>query len=277
MKATLKNSHDIEALRAAAMLVSRTLGEVGRAIKPGVATIELDQLAEAYIRDNGGIPAFKHYAPHGLSPFPFTLCVSINHEVVHGFSSEQKVIQEDDIVSIDCGVQLNGYFGDSAYTYVMPAASEAKKELCMATKQSLFEAIELAHEGSRLGDIGHAVQSYVEARGYSVVREMVGHGLGKRLHEPPEVLNYGKPGSGGRLKKGMVLCIEPMINLGAAGITTSNGGWVIETRDAQPSAHYELTVAVGREQADILSTFAFAEAAERENVNLSSPELVVTT
>ena len=242
----LKTDEEIELMREANLLVARTLAEVARLIKPGVSTLELDKVAETFIRDNKGVPGFLGY--HG---FPNTLCTSVNEQVVHGIPNK-KPLKEGDIVSVDCGTLLNGYYGDSAYTFCVGEVKPEIKALLDATKESLYKGIENAVEGKRLGDVGFAVQSYVESRGYSVVREMVGHGIGKNLHEAPEVPNYGRRGNGVKLKSGMVIAIEPMINLGQRNIVQEADGWTIRTRDRSISAHYEHTVAVRKEKADIL-------------------------
>lgn len=249
----LKTAEEVEKLRTSNELVSRTLAEVAKAIGPGITTRKLDQLAEEYIRDNGGVPGFL-----GYNGFPATLCTSVNDEVVHGIPSDHE-LSEGDIISVDCGVILNGYYGDSAYTFALGEPKPEWKALMLATKQSLFKGIEKARPGNRLGDVGHAVQHHAENLGYSVVREMVGHGLGKNLHEEPEVPNFGRRGSGVKIKPGMVFCIEPMINLGTRYIQQDNDGWTIRTRDGKPSAHYELAIAVTEGEPDILSTFKYIE------------------
>lgn len=249
----IKTAEEIELLRASNLLVSRALSEVGKAIKPGVSTLKLDKIAEEYLRDHGGIPGFL-----GYNGFPATLCTSLNDEVVHGIPSE-KELREGDILSVDCGVKLQGYFGDSAYTFPVGEPSEEYKSLMLNTRESLFKGIEAAVAGNRLGDIGYAVQNHAEQAGYSVVREMVGHGLGQNLHEEPEVPNYGSRGSGIKLKEGMVICIEPMINMGTRFIKQDKDGWTIRTNDGKPSAHYELAVAITKGEPDVLSTFEYIE------------------
>jgi len=249
----LKTPEEVEKLRASNQLVSRTLAELAKLIAPGITTYSLDKLAEEYIRDHGGIPGFL-----GYNGFPATLCTSLNDEVVHGIPADS-ALREGDILSVDCGVKLNGYYGDSAYTFAIGDPEPAKKALMQNTKQSLLKGVELARTGNRLGDIGFAIQDHAEKAGYSVVREMVGHGLGKNLHEDPEVPNYGRRGSGVKLRAGMVLCIEPMINLGERYIQQDKDGWTIRTRDGQPSAHFELAVAVTKGEPDILSTFKYIE------------------
>lgn len=249
----IKTAEEIELLRASNLLVSRALAEVGMAIKPGVTTKKLDEIAEEYLRDHGGIPGFL-----GYNGFPATLCTSVNDEVVHGIPSDRK-LREGDILSVDCGVKLKGYFGDSAYTFPVGEPSSAYKSLILNTRESLFKGIEAAVSGNRLGDIGFAIQNHAEQAGYSVVREMVGHGLGQNLHEEPEVPNYGRRGSGIKLKEGMVICIEPMINMGTRFIKQDKDGWTIRTSDGKPSAHFELAIAITKGEPDVLSTFKYIE------------------
>jgi methionyl aminopeptidase len=249
----IKTAEEIELLRASNLLVSRALAEVGKAIKPGVSTLELDKIAEAYLRDHDGIPGFL-----GYNGFPATLCTSLNDAVVHGIPSKKKLC-DGDILSVDCGVKLQGYFGDSAYTFAVGEPSPAYRSLMHRTRESLFKGIEEAVAGNRLGDIGYAIQNHAEKAGYSVVREMVGHGLGENLHEEPEVPNYGRRGSGIKLKEGMVICIEPMINMGTRFIKQDKDGWTIRTADGKPSAHYELAVAITKGEPDVLSTFEYIE------------------
>jgi len=251
----LKSNEELELLSASNLLVSRTLGELAGKIRPGITTLDLDRFAEEYIRDNKGIPAFL-----GYNGFPKTLCTSVNSEVVHGIPSSY-VLKDGDIVSIDCGVKLNGFFGDSAYTFEVGRVDEDVKKLLKTTKESLFKGIEKVLDGNRLGDISSTIQQYAEDAGYSVVREMVGHGLGRNLHEEPEVPNYGKKGTGIRLQTGMVLCLEPMINMGSRYILQEADGWTIRTRDNRPSAHFELAVAVKKREPLMLSTFRFIEEA----------------
>jgi len=249
----LKTDEEIELLREANLLVARTLAEVAKLIRPGVSTLELDKVAETFIRDHNAVPGFLGY--HG---FPNTLCTSVNEQVVHGIPNKNP-LKEGDVLSVDCGTLLNGYYGDSAYTFCIGEVKPEVKALLDATKESLYKGIENAVEGKRLGDVGFAVQNYVESRGYSVVREMVGHGVGKNLHEAPEVPNYGRRGNGVKLKSGMVIAIEPMINLGKRNILQENDGWTIRTVDRSVSAHFEHTVAVRKDKADILSSFKFVE------------------
>lgn len=249
----LKTDEEVGMLKESNMLVSRTLALVASFIKPGITTLYLDGIAESFIRDNGGIPAFK-----GYGGFPATLCTSVNEEVVHGIPSKY-VLREGDIISIDCGVILNGWYGDSAYTFPVGEISEEVKRLLTYTKESLEEGVKEAIAGNRVGDISHAVQSKAESGGYSVVRELVGHGLGKKLHEPPEVPNYGKRGTGMKMEKGLVICIEPMINMGRKETIQLRDGWTIRTIDGKPSAHFEYAVAVDKGKADVLTTFEFIE------------------
>ena len=249
----IKTEEEIALLRENGILVSKTLAEVGRHVAPGVTTKELDALAETFIRDHGAEPAFL-----GYNGFPHSLCISVNSVVVHGIPSDY-TLKEGDIVSIDCGTKYKGFFGDSAYTFAVGQVSKAAERLMQTTRQSLFEGIGKALAGNRVGDIGAAVQRYVEEYGYSVVREMVGHGIGSRLHEKPDVPNYGRPGQGKQLAEGMVLCIEPMINEGGRGVYMERDGWTLRTADNRNSAHYELTVVVRKDKAELLSTFAFIE------------------
>lgn len=251
----LKTSEEIELLRASNMLVGRTLGEISKAIRPGVTTLELDKIAEEFIRDNGGEPGFL-----GYGGFPNTLCISINEQVVHGIPSSY-VLDDGDIVSVDCGVYMNKYHGDSAYTFAVGEVDPEVKRLLDTTKESLYKGIECAVEGKRIGDIGYAVQHHAESNGFSVVREMVGHGVGRDLHEDPQVPNYGRRGQGVKLKAGMVIAIEPMINLGKRQVIQAEDGWTIITRDNKPSAHFEHSIAIGKGSADILSSFKFVEEA----------------
>jgi len=249
----LKTDEEIGLLRESNLLVSKTLAEIATLIKPGVTTLYLDKIAETYIRDNGGIPGFK-----GYGGFPSTLCTSVNEEVVHGFPSDY-ILKEGDIVSVDCGVILNGWYGDSAYTFPVGEIDESVKRLLDFTRESLEDGVREAVAGNRVGDISWAVQNKAESGGYSVVRELVGHGLGKRLHEPPEVPNYGKRGTGPKMEKGLVICIEPMINMGRKETVQMRDGWTVKTIDGAPSAHFEYAVAVDKGRADVLTTFKFIE------------------
>ena len=249
----LKTDEEIGLLRESNMLVSRTLAEIASVIRPGVTTLYLDDIAETFIRDNGALPAFK-----GYGGFPNTLCTSVNDQVVHGIPSGY-VLREGDIVSVDCGVILNGWYGDSAYTFPVGTVSDEVKLLLDYTRASLEDGVRAAIAGNRIGDISNAVQTRAESGGFSVVRELVGHGLGRKLHEPPEVPNYGRRGSGQKIEKGLVICIEPMINAGKKETYQMNDGWTIKTADGKLSAHFEYAVAVGRGEADVLTTFKFIE------------------
>jgi methionyl aminopeptidase len=252
-----KTAEEIELIRKSAQLVSKTLAEVALHIKPGVSTLELDKIAETFIRDNSAIPGFK-----GYSGFPNTLCVSVNEVVVHGIPSNQ-ILKDGDIVSVDCGVIKNNYYGDSAYTFPVGEISSAVKGLLKVTKECLNLTIEGIKTGSHLGDIGYVVQQYAEKHSYGVVRELVGHGIGKNLHEDPQVPNYGKRGNGILLKDGLVIAIEPMINMGTHRVKQLKDGWTIITQDKKPSAHFEHTIAIVNGKADVLSTFSYIE----ENLN----------
>lgn len=249
----LKSDIDVQKLRQAAGLVGDVLAEMARRIAPGVRTDELDQVAEAMIVDAGAIPAFKGYQV-GKEIFPASLCISVNDVVVHGIPGEYQ-LQEGDIVTVDCGVELDGYFGDYAYTFAVGKISPENQSLLETTKASLYKGIEKAIHGCRVGDISHAVQSHCESAGYGVVRDLVGHGIGKSLHEAPQVPNVGRRGNGKRLRGGMTLCIEPMINRGDAAVTVDSDGWTVRTADGQPSAHYEHMVLVQRGQAEVLSSY----------------------
>ena len=252
----VKTREEIELLRESNLLVGMTLGEVAKHIRPGISTLELDRIAEEFIRSHGAEPGFK-----GYGGFPNTLCISVNDVVVHGIPSAQYVLKEGDVVSVDCGTLKNGFYGDSAYTFEVGEVAEEVRKLLRVTKESLYKGIEKAVAGMRIGDIGYAVQSHCEAEGFSVVREMVGHGVGRDLHEEPQVPNYGHRGQGMKLKEGMVIAIEPMINLGKRHVYQDRDGWTICTRDKMPSAHFEHTVAIGKDGADILSSFEFVEKA----------------
>jgi methionyl aminopeptidase len=249
----LKTDEEIGLLKESNMLVSRTLAEIASFIRPGITTLYLDKKAESFIRDNGATPAFK-----GYGGFPNTLCTSVNDEVVHGIPSDY-ILKEGDIISVDCGVILNGWYGDSAYTFPVGEIKEEVRRLLDYTRASLEEGVRLAVAGNRVGDISFAVQTKAESGGYSVVRELVGHGLGTKLHEQPEVPNYGKQGTGPKMEKGLVICIEPMINSGSKETFQMSDGWTIKTADGKPSAHFEYAVAVDKGSADVLSTFEFID------------------
>ncbi|MBQ6311283.1 MAG: type I methionyl aminopeptidase [Bacteroidales bacterium] len=246
-----KTSEEIEILRENAILVSKTLAEVGKHVAPGVTTRQLDKIAETFIRDHGAVPGFL-----GYGGFPATLCLSVNDMVVHGIP-DGYVLQEGDIISVDCGTVYKGFYGDSAYTFPVGEVDAETALLLKTTEESLRLGAEKAVEGNRIGDIGYAIQSYCEARGFSVVRELVGHGLGRDMHEDPLVPNYGKPGSGKKLREGMVICIEPMINAGAKEVYEKKDGWGVATADGKKSAHFEFAVAVRKGKPDILTTFDY--------------------
>jgi len=244
-----KTEEEIDLIRDSSLLVAKTHAEISGLIKPGMTTLALDEIAEEFIRDNGGIPAFK-----GYNGFPNTLCMSPNDQVVHGIPN-LRVLKEGDILSVDCGVLMNGYYGDSAFSYKVGEVDSQTNQLLKVTKESLYKGIEMAVAGNRIGDISYAVQKHAESFGYGVVRELVGHGVGKNLHESPEVPNYGRKGKGILLKEGLVIAIEPMINMGKRGIMQHNDGWTITTIDNKPSAHFEHTVVIRKGKAEILSSF----------------------
>lgn len=254
-----KTYDEIELLRQSNMLVAKTHGEVAKMIKAGITTGELDKMAEEFILDNGGKPGFK-----GYNGYPSTLCISINEEVVHGMPGD-RVINEGDLVSVDCGVLMNGFYGDSAYSYSIGEMTDEALKLMKVTKECLYKGIEAATIGNRVGDIGFAVQKHAEDNGFSVVRDLVGHGVGRNLHEKPEVPNYGKQGTGAKLKEGMVIAIEPMINAGVYTVKGLADGWTITTTDSSLSAHYEHTVAITSKGTDILSSFEFCEEELKKN------------
>ena len=244
-----KSEEEIELIRESSLLVGKTHAVIAGLIKPGVTTLELDKIAEEFIRDNGGVPAFK-----GYGDFPNTLCMSPNEQIVHGIPNNN-LLSDGDILSVDCGVLMNGFYGDSAFTYEVGNVKEDVKKLLQVTKESLYKGIEQAVSGKRLGDIGYAIQDYTESFGYGVVREMVGHGVGRNLHEKPEVANYGKKGKGIKLKDGLVIAIEPMINMGTKSIHQHADGWTTTTADGNLSAHFEHTIVVRKNKAEILSSF----------------------
>jgi methionyl aminopeptidase len=248
-----KSQEEIELIRESSLLVSKTLAEVAKVIKPGITTLSLDKLAYEFIKDNGAVPAFLNYGG-----FPYSLCISPNEQVVHGFPSDY-VIKEGDLISVDCGVIKNNFFGDSAYTFAIGEINEERKKLIKVTQECLSFATEKAIVGMRIGDIAYAVQSHAEANGFGVVRELVGHGVGVKLHEKPEVPNYGSRGKGIKLEEGMVIAIEPMINAGTAAVKFWSDGWTVTSKDNKPSAHFEHTVAVKKGKADVLSTFSLIE------------------
>ncbi len=248
-----KSKEEIELVRISSLLVGKTLGEVAKVITPGITTGQLDSLAEQFIRDNGAVPSFK-----GYSGFPASLCVSVNSVVVHGIPGNYQ-LKDGDIVSVDCGVFMNGYHGDSAYTFAVGNVNADTLKLLNITKECLELGIRAIETGKRIGDVSYAIQEHAEKNRYSVVRELVGHGVGKNLHEAPEVPNYGKRGSGIVMQEGLVIAIEPMINMGKKSVRTEKDGWTIRTWDNLPSAHFEHTVAVNNGKADILSTFEYIE------------------
>ena len=245
----IKTDEEIELQRLSSLLVGSTLAEVAKNIKPGVKTIELDRIAEEFIRDHGAVPGFK-----GYGGFPASLCTSVNDAVVHGIPGDLE-LKDGDIISVDCGTIMNGFYGDSAYTFPVGEVDEEVLLLLERTKQSLYLGIEQAVAGKRVHDIGYAIQNYVESFGYGVVRDLVGHGVGRNMHEDPEVPNYGRRGTGPKLKSGMCIAIEPMINLGGKEVFQENDGWTIRTVDGKPSAHFEHDVAIRNGKADILSSF----------------------
>jgi len=248
-----KTEEEIELIKESSLLVAKTHAEVAKLIQPGVSTLALDKIAEEFIRDNGGVPAFK-----GYSGFPNTLCVSPNEQVVHGIPTNDP-IESGTILSLDCGVKKNGFFGDSAFTYEVGEVAKDVKELLRITRESLYKGIDVAVAGNRIGDIGYAIQNHAEKNGFTVVRELVGHGVGVNLHESPEVPNYGKRGRGVKLHEGLVIAIEPMINMGVKEINQLNDGWTIKTADLKPSAHFEHTIVVRKGKAEILSSFDYID------------------
>ena len=258
----VKTLEEIELLRQSSLLVGKTLAEVAKIMRPGVKTIELDKLAETFILDHGAKPGFK-----GYGGFPGTLCISVGAEVVHGIPSNRE-LKDGDLVSVDCGTLLNGYFGDYAYSFAVGECNDDIIKLQQATKESLYRGANQAIVGKRIGDIGSAIQSYVEERGYSVVRDLVGHGIGRSLHEKPEVFNYGRSGNGKKLPENLVLCIEPMINMGVKEVVQESDGWTIVTRDRMPSAHFEHTVVIKKDQPEFLSTYDFIEEVLNQNINI---------
>src|SRR6187551_1233731 len=260
-----KNAEEIELMRESALLVSKTLSEVAKILKPGITTISLDIFIGGFLNDNKAIPSFLNF--HG---YPFNSCISVNDVVVHGFPGKYE-LREGDIVSIDVGAYKNGFHGDHAYTFMVGKPKDEIIQLVKVTKESLFKGIEKAVAGNRIGDISYAIQEHTEKKyGYGVVRELVGHGLGKSMHEDPQVPNYGKRGSGHVMKEGLVIAIEPMINLGRKEVYTEDDGWTVRTKDGSPSVHFEHDVCIRKNVADILSNYTPIEAAEKANVNLFS-------
>lgn len=254
-----KTKEEIELIRISSLLVGKTLAVVASEIKPGVSTAAIDKIAETFILDNGAKPAFKNYRG-----FPGTLCVSPNAQVVHGMPGKY-ILQDGDIISVDCGVLMNGFYGDSAYTFPVGNVKPEILKLLRVTKESLYKGLEKAIVGGRIGDISEAVQFHAESNGFSIVRELVGHGVGKNLHEDPEVANYGRKGTGPKLAEGLVIAIEPMVNFGKRTIRQEKDGWTITTADGLPSAHFEHTIAVGMNKPDILSSFDEIEKALNGN------------
>ncbi|HMK02885.1 MAG TPA: type I methionyl aminopeptidase [Ferruginibacter sp.] len=260
-----KSKAEIELMRESSLLVGEAHALVAAAIKPGVTTLQLDKIAEAFIKDNKATASFK-----GYNGFPFACCISVNDAIVHGFPNKDE-LKDGDVVSVDIGVFKNGFHGDSAYTFGIGEITAEVAQLLRVTKSSLYKGIEKAIHGNRVGDLAFAIQDYTEKQhGYGVVRELVGHGLGRHLHEDPQVPNYGKRGTGAKLKEGMVIAIEPMINMGTKDVFNDKDGWTIRTADGKPSAHFEHDVCIQRGKADILSSFDKVEAAEKANTNLWS-------
>jgi methionyl aminopeptidase len=253
----IKSDSEIAKMHASADLVGRTLGEVASHVQPGARTADLDRIAEEFILKHGARPAFKGYRV-GQLEYPSTLCISVNDQVVHGIPGEYR-LAEGDLVSIDCGVVLDGYYGDSAFTFAVGEIDQAAKDLCNTTYHALGVGIDQAVSGNRVGDISYAVQTYCEQRGYGVVRDLVGHGIGRELHEDPQVPNVGRRGAGRKLKEGIVLCIEPMINMGGPNVATDGDGWTVRTADSRPSAHYEHMVVVRPGEPEVLTTFKYIE------------------
>ena len=262
MKIFLKTEDEIELMRRANQLVGKTLGELTKHIKPGVTTLQLDKIADEFIRDHGAIPTFKNFPNPFGGPFPASICTSVNDVVVHGVPDSKTVLKDGDIISVDCGTLLDGFNGDSCYTFCVGEVSEEVRKLHKVTKESLYLGIEQATAGKRVGDIGNAVQNYCESHGYGVVRELTGHGIGKEMHEDPQVPNYGRRGNGALLKSGMCIAIEPMITMGGRQIWMMPDKWTIRTRDGKPAAHFEHTIAIRRGKAEILSSFEEVEQLE---------------
>ncbi|MCY4204946.1 MAG: type I methionyl aminopeptidase [Bacteroidetes bacterium] len=254
----LKTTHEIALLRQSANLVAQTLAEVAKHVFPGQETLVLDRIAEEFIQSHGAEPAFKGYGAPSLSPFPYTLCISVNDVVVHGFPGSY-TLREGDLVSIDCGVLLNGYFGDSAYTFGVGDLSPEKIRLCTATYEALQLGISAACPHGTVGDIGFAIQRHCEVQGLGVVRDLVGHGIGSKLHETPQIPNFGRPRKGRRLRKGMTLCVEPMINLGTSDVVIDADGWTVRSADGSDSAHYEHMICINSDGSEILTTFEYIE------------------
>ena len=262
MKIFLKTEDEIELMRQANQLVGKTLGELAKHIKPGVTTLQLDKIADEFIRDHGAIPTFKNFPNPFGGPFPASICTSVNDVVVHGVPDSKTVLKDGDIISIDCGTLLDGFNGDSCYTFCVGDVSPEVRQLLKITKESLYLGIEQATAGKRVGDIGDTVQTYCESHGYGVVRELTGHGIGKEMHKDPQIPNYGRRGNGALLKSGMCIAIEPMITMGNRQIWMMPDKWTIRTRDGKPAAHFEHTIAIRRGKAEILSSFDEVEQLE---------------
>ncbi len=266
----IKTTEEIELMRKSALLVSKALAEVAQLLKPGISTLELDVFIGSFIKKNGATPSFFNYRG-----YPFNSCISVNDVVVHGFPNKN-ILKEGDVISVDIGVHKNGFHGDHAYTFVLGYVDDSIVQLVQATKTALYEGIEKAIAGNYIGDISATIQEYTEKKyGYGVVRELVGHGLGKHLHEDPEVPNYGRRGVGKKLKEGMVLAIEPMINMGSRDIYTEDDGWTVRTKDGKISVHFEHDVCVQKGKVDILSDYSIIETAEKANSNLYTKSLTV--
>ena len=261
----IKTNEEIALVRESSLLVSATLSEVASFLKPGMTTHQIDVFVDKFIRDHGAVPSFK-----GYGGFPFSACISVNDAVVHGFPNNQE-IRSGDIISVDVGVFKNGFHGDSAYTFAVGEISAEIAKLLTVTRESLYRGIEKAVAGNRTGDIANAIQDYTEKQhGFGVVRELVGHGLGRNLHEDPQVPNFGKKGSGAKLKENTVIAIEPMINLGTKDVYYDKDGWTVRTKDGKASAHYEHTVAIKKNKAEIVSSFDAIMANEKKNPDLFS-------
>lgn len=261
-----KTNAEVELMKQSAELVSKTLAEVAKVLKPGMNTLQIDTLCEQFVRDHHAIPSFKNYK----NTYPFSICASVNDVVVHGFPNTTP-LKDGDIISIDLGVILNGWHGDHSYTFIMGDVTNEVLQLVKVTKESLYKGIEKAIVNNRIGDIAYAIQEHTEKKhGYGVVRELVGHGLGRSLHEDPQIPNYGKRGEGPKLKENLVIAIEPMINMGTKDVFTEADGWTVKTKDGKPSVHFEHDVCVKKNKAFILSDYSFIEAAEKNNLNLNT-------
>ncbi len=259
MKIFLKTEDEIELMRQANRLVGLTLAELAKHIRPGVSTKQLDRIADEFIRDHGAVPTFLNFPnPYG-GPFPASICTSVNDVVVHGIPNEKTILKEGDIISIDCGTLLNGFNGDSAYTFTVGEVSDEVSQLLRRTREALYQGIAAAKAGMHVGDISQTVQDYCESAGYGVVRELTGHGIGRKMHEDPQVPNYGRRGNGPLLKAGMCIAIEPMITMGQRQVVLDSDRWTVRTRDGQPAAHFEHTIAVRKGEAEILSSFEYIE------------------